>query len=581
MSVNLQAALQYAKQGLAVFPCVGKMPAIPVSEGGKGLYDATTSAERITEWWTAHPEWNIGIPCGKASNLIVLDVDPDKGGNESLEKMWMTLGPFQPVVPVVITGTGGRHYYFLYEEGIRNKVGFLPGLDIRSQGGYVIAPPSIHPVTLKPYTFQDVPNSSMIKMPDYLSEMLRDKESGAVKPDMEDGEQVPKGGRNDFLARMAGSMQRRGISLDAIFAALMAENQSKCNPPLPEYEVKRIVESIGRYAPEVPADKLYQVQESRAPEGLTESDSGDGLIHIGALSEKAMSYLKDKAKVKGTPTGLDGLDKLLGGGRRLGEVTCWHAEAKTGKNTLWHYLMYIWLELGIPMAYASRELSPEEEVIPNLLSIATGSNAWLGDVTVESQAQYDATLIKWPLYFSEGYGYFAPSDIKSWVQKGIKAGIKHFWFDHLHYMLEDPEDHKAASKLIKDLKALAKIEKISIDIIIQPNKLQDGQKLSLNSIKGGAAMGQAIDNLLILERMRGEGIKNVSKLTLEVARSKLCKPGSIYLQFDSDSTRFVETEPDEVAPQKTENTQLIDDSIPVADRGQNSRLTHQPFKKLI
>jgi KaiC/GvpD/RAD55 family RecA-like ATPase len=90
--------------------------------------------------------------------------------------------------------------------------------------------------------------------------------------------------------------------------------------------------------------------------------------------------------VKGEPTGLSGLDKLLGGGQRLGEVTCWHAEAKTGKNTLWHKLMHLWLSRKEPVAiaYASRELTPESEVLPNLLSLERKENAWLADVRQET-----------------------------------------------------------------------------------------------------------------------------------------------------------------------------------------------------
>jgi hypothetical protein len=128
--------------------------------------------------------------------------------------------------------------------------------------------------------------------------------------------------------------------------------------------------------------------------------------------------------------------------------------------------------------------------------------------------------VKWPLYFAEGYGHFPLEEIKAWVMEAKAAGISYFFFDHLHYMLEDPEDHKAASKLIKEIKTLAKEQKVCINIIIQPNKLMDGQRLSLNSIKGGAAMGQAIDNLIILERVKNSETKNVVKLTLEAVPAR-------------------------------------------------------------
>lgn len=540
----LQAALNYAKQGYHVFPCLPRSKAPATKDGFKS---ATVDEQTIRNWWRVCPDYNVAIATGEKSDLSVIDIDGPEGHDSALKLELPT--------STVLTPTGGAHIYYKYEPGLKNKVRFAPGLDIRSEGGYVVAAPSIHPDGGK---YENTGAGPYHVFPPALKLML-DKPIPTPASTTHDGADIVEGGRNHYLTKLGGSLRRLGLDEEAIGAALLAHNDVTCSPPLPEHEVATIARSVARYAP-----------DAIAVNGLLESPilerSGTDLVRASDLTSSSIEYLADKSKVKGQPTYMETLDKMLGGGKRLGEVTAWHAEAKTGKNTFWHYLMYLWLELGIPIGYASRELTPESEVIPNLLALEFKENAWLSDLTDPvREAAYRNKIGTWPLYFSQGYGYFPLADIVAWVDKGCEAGIQYFWFDHLHYMLEDPEDHKAASKLIKEIKTLAKQRNIHIDIIIQPNKLSDGQRLSLNSIKGGAAMGQAIDNLIILERVKQEGVKNITKLTLEVARSKLCKPGSMYIKYNGEDTSFDEAEVDEEKDEPAPR-QLIDDSIPVADR---------------
>lgn len=134
-----RAALACWKKRIPVFPCKpgGKEPLTP-----RGHLDATTDATRINGYWNAHPGANIGIPTGKRSGFLVLDID--EGGAESLHELEREHGEL-PATCAVETGSGGKHYYFRYPAGedVRNSAGKLgPGLDIRGEGGYIIAPPS-------------------------------------------------------------------------------------------------------------------------------------------------------------------------------------------------------------------------------------------------------------------------------------------------------------------------------------------------------------------------------------------------------------------------------------------------------
>jgi hypothetical protein len=140
-----KAALWYAGIGWRVFPCVPcrKQPAV------KGWPErATTDERRIAAWWRARPDCNIGVACGAASDLHVLDVDRhDADGEEALRAALGRLGPL-PVTIEQRTGSGGRQLFFRYPVGhdCRNTTARIGGgLDTRGEGGFVVVPPSIHP----------------------------------------------------------------------------------------------------------------------------------------------------------------------------------------------------------------------------------------------------------------------------------------------------------------------------------------------------------------------------------------------------------------------------------------------------
>lgn len=130
----------YANSGLFVFPLVprGKTPITP-----NGFKDATDDPDMVNHWWTVNPNANIGLDCGR-SKLVVIDIDPRNGGEQSFRQFQKDLGrPLEKTV-VVRTGGGGMHIWFA---GFRPKGKFpkYPGIDVQADGGYVILPPSIHP----------------------------------------------------------------------------------------------------------------------------------------------------------------------------------------------------------------------------------------------------------------------------------------------------------------------------------------------------------------------------------------------------------------------------------------------------
>ncbi len=172
-------ALEYATRGLRVFPCKPK-DKTPIT--AHGCKDATTDPAQITEWWAKWPSANIGIATGAESAIFVFDIDGE-AGRKSLAELAKAHGAL-PATVTVETGGGGTHYYFRHVSGLKNTASKIaPGLDTRGDGGYVIAPPSVHP-SGRAYQWAEGAALGMVDIaewPAWLLEKLRPKQS-ATKP---------------------------------------------------------------------------------------------------------------------------------------------------------------------------------------------------------------------------------------------------------------------------------------------------------------------------------------------------------------------------------------------------------------
>jgi putative DNA primase/helicase len=160
----------------------------------------------------------------------------------------------------VLTGSGGRHYWFRHPGGeLRNSAGQLgPGLDLRASGGYVVAPPSVHE-SGNPYKWTRERDRATTP-PAWLLEDVEKRRNGPA-PTVADA--IPEGKRNAELASLAGTMRRRGMGEQEILAALVVTNEQRCRPPLPIGELERIAASIGRYTPQNTFPAPYRKRRCR------------------------------------------------------------------------------------------------------------------------------------------------------------------------------------------------------------------------------------------------------------------------------------------------------------------------------
>jgi hypothetical protein len=148
---------------------------------------------------------------------------------------------------MAISGAAGRHYYFRYPKDavIGNSTSQLGlGLDVKSDGGLIVMAPSLHPVTGQKYMWSSAhhPNDTPIaEMPPWLVDLLIQNARIGQGPPLGAPACIPEGRRNNELYRLGRSLKAKGLTREAHEAALLAENISACDPPLPDAEVKAII----------------------------------------------------------------------------------------------------------------------------------------------------------------------------------------------------------------------------------------------------------------------------------------------------------------------------------------------------
>ena len=171
---RLAAALIYAGYGWQVFPVHTMQDGrCSCREGAtckqsakhpwtrNGFKDGTTDQAKIKRWWQEHPDANIGIVTGETSGIVVIDVDPRNGGDKSIKELIERLGKIPPG-PVVKTGGGGWHIFALYPgHPVKKPSHNAPGIDIKSDGGYVVAAGSIH-ASGSSYTWHVPPDRAVL-----------------------------------------------------------------------------------------------------------------------------------------------------------------------------------------------------------------------------------------------------------------------------------------------------------------------------------------------------------------------------------------------------------------------------------
>ena len=262
-----RSAKKLQEEEYAIFPCVPNTKA-PLTR--TGFKEASNDPEIIGEWWHQNPTANIGLPTGTINNLVVVDVDVKNGANgiASLDALQEQVGSFETYS--VSTPSGGYHYYFNHpNEPVKNRVNFRDGIDIRGDGGYVLAVGSVIDGTA--YTEVE-PIAPIAPLPDKLRSMLVSKEASndaSFEPPPEPATNalmgIKEGSRNHELFRLASMLVGQNTSYEQA-KMMMLSSANLCSPPLEAKEALQILDSAySRYEPNI---------------NLTDSGNADRLVRL-------------------------------------------------------------------------------------------------------------------------------------------------------------------------------------------------------------------------------------------------------------------------------------------------------------
>jgi hypothetical protein len=215
-----------------------------------GFHSALRTPEDCRRACAMHPDGKLAVVTGPASGLTVIDVDGLDGAS-ALGELERQLGPL-PSTTLVATPRPGLHHWFATgAEEIASRIGLAPRLDVKSSGGYVLAPPSV--IAGEAYRF--VLRHAPAPLPQPWRERLRSAPPRRRRVDVGEwldllaSRALSEGTRNDRLTRLVGHLLGHAIDPGVTLALALAVNARCCAPPLDDREVERIVTSIaGREA---------------------------------------------------------------------------------------------------------------------------------------------------------------------------------------------------------------------------------------------------------------------------------------------------------------------------------------------
>lgn len=340
----LSMALEYERLGFSVIPLLPRDkrpngPLLPLNAERKPTWTPfqieCADSDRILVWWDKSETANVGIVCGQVSGVVVLDVDGPEGSDQ-------LTGRDMPRTPYVATGKGW-HYYFAHPGfEVSNFARKLPGLDFRGDGGYVVAPPSIHP-SGSTYAWALTPNQQpFAALPKWLLDVLTEKRQQPPQQPIERPRPTGKhtayaqkafdnqlatlrsaieGERNATLNNVALSLGHlvgaNELSESEVFNALLS---TALGIGLSETESRKTINSgmtKGKAEPSIIEDNSPIVVKQAAQNVVSMEAADNDLISISEVAstakDRAIAWATDPRDIRGYRTGIEELDSALSG----------------------------------------------------------------------------------------------------------------------------------------------------------------------------------------------------------------------------------------------------------------------------
>lgn len=503
MNIKKETYLKYLEMGWSVIPWrifedggkLQKAPAIPTWREYQTRYAMLDELDKWDDKYNA-----IAVITGEISNISVIDVDTENEGDLPFEKLDSEM--------VVESISGGHHYYYLYSEETRttSKLDNLP-VDVRSDGGLIILPPSNF--NGKKYSFvKEAPVFTLPKFPMDVAEVLKTKKEELSAPVGNDFPEASEGNRDETATRIAGSLFARlpfGLADEVILPALLTWNRDKCHPPLSEQDILKVYNSI------------KGIHALHHPElVLTPNDFGRPRTLNSIADERVKEHLLELTAPR---TGINGLDQIIKG-FLPGHVYTITGETNVGKTSLCCNFAYSVAEQKRKVLYFA--LEPGNTIVDYLASVKEkktfdDSRENIFDISSDIEV------------YTEGI-----NNIES-LRETIDQ-LDHYdlvIIDHISYFITGSDNYiQEQSNAIKEIAKIAKTKKIAIMLVAHINKKASiSKKIDFNAISGSAAFKQDSTEVLIVTREE----KDSSAGAINVVKTKSGPNGICPIRFMPNS----------------------------------------------
>jgi replicative DNA helicase len=533
MSVYSQAK-KYQANGWSVIP-IEKNAKKPAVKWSKYQKEFAQDAE-IKEWFDKD-ELNIGIVTGKLSNLGVVDAD----GADGLTQL-QKLGLHSPFT--VITGSGKQLYYKL--GNLNNTIKKWDGLDTKGEGGYVVAPPSVHP-NGKRYSWLGGQTPNLGTLPDWPTSKLTTNNANIPITPSNTSQScsisgllngVSSGNRHKALIRMACYLLPRH-NYDYTKHALLEWNK-KNSPPIDEQEVvKQLNDVYGRFKKGQYKSSYQQPYEQlvlEVPSEAKEIESFNPREHLQQYVQR-LSEPTGLGQVE-LPTGIAELDEATWGLKR-GELYTVGARPGVGKSSLFVNIASNLCKVGKRVLFFSTEMS-HEELFNKFIASGAEIPAFsfvTRTFTDEDKRKRDAYLPIFEKFSLDIINIYEPD------AHAVRKSIEKFKpdvviFDHIQHIAGGDNEYKELSRFTRALKSIAMEANVAVLVASQLHRgaVAEGVTPELHHLKGCGTIEEEAQVVILLhkETVEGEDVP----IMVKVAKNRYGKCGITQLMFKTKYTKF-------------------------------------------
>ena len=546
----LQQAISLVDKKISVIP-VGKNK-IPLISW-KEFQSRYATHEEIKNWFEKYPDAQLGIVTGKISCLSVVDVE--FGGDTSFLPQNTT---------IVATGGLGYHYYYQYCPGLQNKARIRELIDVRSEGGMVVAPGS---ESFKG-KYELIKKLPTIPFPIHLfSDNVKSNNQQSAQqsiPIQQVGDELfdypgfPEGQRNQETTKMIGTIlsSTHPSRWDEKAWPLIQSFNQRNRPPLSDSELLTTFNSIRNREISSAPDKWSKKSEEqiKKEEEVLQDDSLDLMKLVADEQSKELDISTPM------PTGYKRVDDALRGGFRIGDLIILSGLTGHGKTLMASNIAVNMAEHGEPVMFLTYEVFTAE-VWSKIKEMGVSD-----DIKIFTPKCYTSGKLDW---------------VKKKIHEGKEYGIKFIVIDHLEFLSSAGTKYQknvnlnfsnAISEVVKEVKNLAKQEGVCILLLCHLRKVTPGGRPSINDLKDTSSISQEADAVILIERLpggqeTGEVFSPLSLLSLQKNRrtGKTC-----YDEVLFSGGRMVETEKMSVDKNNTEAKKASGEVVEKSEEDKNS-----------